>query len=252
MALPRSTCDQVREFERVCGDAWLHVRAGAVAVDGRRIAAAIPSGSYARLILRMIDSHLLRNPGNNVPTGSSAWKWLDALGCAQSKSARDRASRAMMATAAAEITFGFGSTTKYCRVIREVADWRTREDGLCWPTELRVSADYAADLRDGRAYPLDTRAMLGLCSKSALAMDLYTWLAYRLPRAKPGGETISWVAVQVQFGGPDSASDSVGSWRRYVRKQLQAVRSVYPDALVDLVPGGLKLRRSRPPVPFKL
>ena len=50
------------------------------------------------------------------------------------------------------------------------------------------------------ALPLDALAIRAL-QQSAMALDVYTWLAHRLcriPRNKPA--LISWGALQVQFG----------------------------------------------------
>jgi Plasmid encoded RepA protein len=57
---------------------------------------------------------------------------------------------------------------------------------VLWPTTVRLSADYFASLAQ-HAVPLDSRAVAAL-APSAMALDVYTWLAprlHRMPKDKP-------------------------------------------------------------------
>ena len=78
------------------------------------------------------------------------------------------------------------------------ADHRQR---MLWPSEVVLSPGFFDSLK-GHALPLDPRAVQAL-QHSARALDLYTWLAHRLPRVRGrNGDRVSWAALHAQFG-PD-------------------------------------------------
>ena len=123
---------------------------------------------------------------------------------------------------------------------------RSPEQRMFWPTTVTLSREFFDSLMDENALPLDARAIRAL-QQSAMALDVYTWLAHRLcriPKDKPA--TISWMALQGQFG-PDYADQY--KFRQDFREALGKVLAVYRDARVSLPHGGtLQLRHSAPPV----
>ena len=120
------------------------------------------------------------------------------------------------------------------------------EQRVLWPTTITLGSDFYESLMSENALPLDARAIRAL-QQSALALDVYTWLAHRLcriPRNKPA--LISWSAMQVQFG-PEYSSPK--KFRDDFREALRKVLAVYRDAKVDSAADGrLELRYSPPPV----
>jgi hypothetical protein len=70
---------------------------------------------------------------------------------------------------------------------------------VLWPSTVRLSLDYWESLKP-HAVPLDDDLIARL-SHSALALDIYAWLAnrlHRIPANRPA--TISWPALHLQFG----------------------------------------------------
>lgn len=83
-------------------------------------------------------------------------------------------------------------------------------------------------------------------SGSALALDVYTWLAHRLCRVrKDGGIPLWWMQLRNQFG-QEYKSDK--DFKREFRKSLAAALKVYPEARVEEVTGGIRLYPSPPPI----
>jgi Plasmid encoded RepA protein len=123
---------------------------------------------------------------------------------------------------------------------------RSPNQRMLWPTTVTLSNEFYESLMGQNALPLDARAIRAL-QQSAMALDVYTWLAHRLcriPRNKPA--PISWFALQAQFG--PEYSDRY-KFRQDFREALGKVLAVYRDANIDLPHGGtLTLRRSNPPV----
>lgn len=114
-----------------------------------------------------------------------------------------------------------------------------------WPGRLELTSDFYTTLRH-HAVPLDYRALAAL-KHSALALDIYTWLAHRLCRVRdPRGTMLSWENLRNQFG---QKYNDPRNFQREFRAVLHQVRLVYSDARVEETPGGLILFPSRPPLP---
>ena len=115
---------------------------------------------------------------------------------------------------------------------------------VLWPSTVRLSHEYFESLRK-HAVPLDERALAAL-AHSAMALDVYGWLAQRLHRVHPfRPQFILWTAIKTQFGFGYGRMDN---FKRRFRLSLQAVLSQYRAARVGLDDHGMTLRYSRPPV----
>ena len=115
---------------------------------------------------------------------------------------------------------------------------------VLWPSTVRLSHEYFESLRK-HAVPLDERALAAL-AHSALALDVYSWLAQRLHRVHPfQPQFISWTAIKTQFGFGYGRMDN---FKRHFRLSLQTVLSQYRAARVELDDHGMTLRYSPPPI----
>ena len=96
--------------------------------------------------------------------------------------------------------------------------------------------------------PLDERAVAAL-AHSAMALDVYMWLAQRLHRVDPQrGQFITWVALHAQFG---QGYDRIRDFRRDFKTALNQVLTQYPAARVKLDKGGMLIANSPAPVPSR-
>ena len=86
---------------------------------------------------------------------------------------------------------------------------------------------------------------------SATALDLYTWLAYRLPRINPKRPaTISWQQLAVHFG---NDGKNIRKFRQTVRDAWERqVSAVYPEARADFDTTIIRLHASPAPLQQKL
>ena len=115
---------------------------------------------------------------------------------------------------------------------------------VLWPSTVRLSLDYFESLQR-HAVPLDERAVAAL-SHSAMALDIYRWLAQRLHRVRPGKPAfIPWTALKDQFGWHYGRMDN---FKRVFRQTLDMVLSQYRGARLELDDRGMTLRNSPPPV----
>jgi hypothetical protein len=108
-----------------------------------------------------------------------------------------------------------------------------------------MTEGFYAHLRQ-HAVPLNETAIRQI-RDSATALDLYTWLAYRLPRLNPKRPVgLSWQQLATHFGNDG----------RHIRKFRQTVRdawerqvsAVYPEARADFAGAVIRLQASPPPL----
>ena len=156
----------------------------------------------------------------------------------------------MEALAACRLTIGMKSEGKVVTVDAKpinLFETRLQHDDsqqTLWPGVLELSQDFYDTLAQ-HAVQLDYRPLSAL-KHSALALDVYTWLAHRLCRIKQAtGSMLSWENLRDQFGQEYAISKD---FKREFRNALHQVRLVYPDARIEEVPGGIVLRESPPPI----
>ena len=98
------------------------------------------------------------------------------------------------------------------------------------------------------ASPVNMTAMSRL-GRSALAQDLYSFFAARLPKLEHP-LTLNWIQCAIQFGNgpmpedPAERSDFISETKRNIDAQLPKVLRVYHEANVKLTDAGLRLERS--------
>jgi hypothetical protein len=130
--------------------------------------------------------------------------------------------------------------------VEEFEAWVTGHEGQhgLWPASLRLSEKFYESLQDF-SVPLDPRALAAL-KDSALAMDVYMWLAHRMCRIKQiCGQYLPWAQLRAQFGQEYAQS------RNFKKKFVPALRrvmAVYPSARIQSMHGGLQLYASPPPI----
>jgi hypothetical protein len=219
----------------------------------------VPYGSLPRLVLIHIMTEAVRTRSRHITLGETFTDWMRRMGFRT-------------------ISYGpRGSAT----LIKEQLDrllaceWMIRWDhatdqgdhefGI---KEIKLTNEYVGVDRRNRAFlreimltepfldhlcqhavPLNETAIRQI-RDSATALDLYTWLAYRLPRLNPKRPTtLSWQQLAVHFGNDG----------RHIRKFRQTVRDVwerqvsgvYPEARADFDTTVIRLHASPPPLQQK-
>ena len=143
------------------------------------------------------------------------------------------------------VSYGPNPHTFSGRPVRHFEGWVAPTDGgpALWPRKVHLDPDLLASLRM-HGVPLDRRAILAL-SGSALALDIYAYLAHRLCRLDRRLD-LSWKLLKTQFGREYAL---LKDFRREFLRQLTKVLLVYPQANVEAIRGGLLFTPSHPPVP---
>jgi len=115
-----------------------------------------------------------------------------------------------------------------------------------WQSTVTLDQDFFEEIID-RPVPVDMRALKAI-KQSPLALDIYTWLTYRMSYLSHQTE-IQWEALQMQFGS-NYANNPQGlrDFKREFIKHLKKIHVVYPAADVSEGSYGLMLKPSKPHV----
>lgn len=115
-----------------------------------------------------------------------------------------------------------------------------------WEGMVTIGDEVFQCLMDGNM-PLRTEAIVAL-QNSPMALDIYSWLSFRLWRIKESPlKPIAWATLQNQFGPGYSRTRD---FKRAFKETLATVLKVYPEAKVRFNANDeLVLHRSKPPVP---
>ena len=251
VGLPRSKVDG-REFMRQSGAAWVNVQAGYLDEGRGPVLQPIPYGVMPRLALAWVSSYAKRDNTREIPIGDSAAEFLRLMGMDDQGARYTTLRRQMHALAACRLQLGFKGRTYNGQPVEQFDAWLANGDAQqksLWPGTMVLSEGYFNSLMDS-AVPLDNRALMAL-KGSALALDVYTWLAHRLHRIAGRGVTLHWKALREQFAQEYQGKDPDKDFKKEFLPALKKVLAVYPQAKVKPVTGGVLLVSSPPPIPYK-
>lgn len=228
-------------------------------VDGKPVlrSLGVPYGAYPRVALIYLLSQAVTKQSRDVYLGRNFTEWMRRLGYQT-------------------VSYGPRGTANRMReqVDRLLAcEWQIRWDGTETDDnafavrDVKISNEYAGSLQKNGAFAREIRmseAFYGHLIEHAVplnevairelkgtptALDLYTYLAYRLPRiTSDKGQTISWDQLARHLG---NEADSK-RFRQTVRETMQLVSAVYPNADVDLSGRKVVLNPSPAPLERKL
>ena len=245
-----------RIWQREQGGVSLRVEAGATRhpKTGEWIELGLPWGTKPRLVLAHLNAEALRQRSPVIEIENSLSAFVRRIrGFKHGREIRafkDQLTRLANSTFRFVINTAEGPEQTNEQIIRNFKLWPEKDarQRVLWPTEIRFSIEYFMSLQK-HAVPL-READLAALAHSAMALDIYSWLAQRLHRIdRRRTAFIPWEAVRQQFG-PDY--ERIRDFRRIFRHALVQVLARYQAARVELDERGLTLRNSEPPVPSRL
>ncbi|CEI18824.1 replication protein RepA [Xanthomonas citri] len=252
VGLPRAKIE-AREFMRQSGAAWINVQAGWLDEGRGPVQQPVPYGVMPRLALAWVSSYAKRHNTREIPIGDSAAEFLRLMlgEDTVAQGARHATLRKQMhALAACRLQLGFKGRTFNGQPVEQFDAWLSNRDAPqrpLWPGVMTLSEHYFNELQNS-AVPLDNRALHAL-KGSALALDVYCWLAHRLHRIEGKGITLHWKSIREQFAQEYKGKDPDKDFKKEFLPVLRKVQAVYPVANVKQVTGGLLLIGSPPPIP---
>jgi len=247
----RNQGTDVRVFSRTSGTTSLRLEAGAIPrLDGSFEEVGLPYGPRARLLLLHLCSEAVKNQSPIIEVEDSFTAFARSLGLATTgrnlKTLRDQVRRmSAVSMRLAKRTGDYVDVFQGPVFSKMRAEFPKDETQLqLWPSFVEFSPDFYESLRQ-HAVPLRKEAVSAL-KHSARALDVYVWLAHRLWRINDSKPiTIRWTTLRFQFG---TREQGIKSFKRAFKTALKQVLMVYPEAKVEVVKGGLHLKRSSPPV----
>lgn len=215
----------------------------------------VPYGSRARLIVLFLSTQAVKNQSRIVSLGGSMNEWMrrmgiDGRGGWNIQQIRDQAKR----ISACRLTVGFTSPNGENGFIRRnvvsgminLPNARQSRQGWLLEETAELSEDFYQQLLD-HPLPVEEHAIRLICN-SAMTIDIYVWLAYRL-RALSKPTTIQRDALYAQFG---SMYAQPRQFWVHFKKSLGEALAVYPDAKVEVMKDGLRMFPSSSPVKLRL
>jgi hypothetical protein len=210
----------------------------------------VPYGPKARLILIYLQTEGMRS--RTVSLGASFSAFLRSLGLAVTggkrgtiSAVREQSLRISQCSFtmqwSADTPAGKRAVVDNSRIVDRLELWRAGKDE--WSEHVELSERFHAHLRE-HAVPLDRRGIAHL-SGTSLGLDVYTLLAYRLPRLERDIH-LRWAALQDQLGSAEKTTNTLAA---RIREVMPDVLTAYPHAKVELTPHGLLLKPSAPAVP---
>ena len=253
----RRPADGVLEWRRQQGRAMLLIEAGKAFHPQKNdwVQLGLPFGPKARLILMHLNSEAVRTQSPVISAGESLTGFVrriqghDPTG-PEIRAFKEQLSRLAAATVRLAITEGERAMQVDTKIVGAFDLWFPVNESqrVLWPSTVKLSLDYFDSL-SRYAVPLDERAIAAL-AHSAMALDVYCWLAQRLHRVPAGkGQLVPWVSLYEQFG---QGYATIRFFRRDLLRMLMLVKAVYPDARFEADKRGLTLWTSSPPVASRL
>jgi hypothetical protein len=252
----RDPGDHVRTWDRQNGRVALRIKAGeAHHPEKGWVEVGLPYGPKPRLILGYLNTQALIRQSPVIEVEDSLTAFVKRIGLDPNgrslRTIKDQLGR----LAAADLRFGVPTSDDSAKtfkgqIVSEFDLWFSRDERqrVLWPTSVRLDPGYFESLM-AHAVPLDERA-LGALSHSAMALDLYAWLAQRLHRIHARENAfIAWAALRDQFG---FGYADMRKFKQVFRTALYQVHAVYPAARLTLDGRGMTARHSLPPVARRL
>jgi hypothetical protein len=249
----RDPGNAVRRWERPQGHVHLLVSAGEALnpEEDRYVELGLPFGPKARLVLMHLNAQAVKTQSPVIEVEDSLTAFARAvLGWGPNgreiRVMKDQLSRLAAATIRLAVTQGDRAFQVNTQIVTAFDMWFPKDERrrVLWPSTLRLSEEYFQSLAQ-HAVPLDERAVVAL-AHSAMALDVYSWLAQRLHRVPHGkSQFVPWKALKEQFG---FTHKRMNNFRAVFLKALGQVYSQYRGARIGVDDRGMTLHHSPPPI----
>jgi hypothetical protein len=235
-------------FERTNGNFALRMLADPTA--------GLPYGTLPRLLVSWLTTEAARTKERTLVLGHTLSEFLSKLGLNRTGGARGDITRLREQlertfSCAVACTYSVEEYKAYMRFA--IADgyllwWgKKRPEEVTWRSTVTLGERFFAEAVSSPV-PVDMRALRAL-SRSPLAIDIYTWMSYRMSYLRKR-TPVPWEALQAQFGaGYPPGPKGMRHFKAEFLRQLKKVHVVYPAAGFTLSESGIVLLPGRAHVP---
>lgn len=209
----------------------------------------VPYGSRAKLILIFLQTEAVRTQSREIELGGSLRSWLGRMGIPYGGNSmlaiRDQAERISRCHLSFQVIRGKATGLLHQNIMDTALflDRAEEGQGALFLEKATLSEGFFRQLQR-HPVPLAEAAIRQL-SNNSMALDVYSFLAYRL-HALSTPTRVHWPALMPQFGG---GYRLLKHFKPRFCSALSLALAVYPDAKVSVDPeDGLVLHPSRPPI----
>ena len=220
----------------------------------------MPFGSLPRLILIHVMTEAVRTGSREIHLGHNFTDWMRRMGF-KTISYGPRGSATLIREQMDRLlscewmirwdnTAESGEHEFGIREIKLTNDYRGQDGPKSgFQRDILMTEGFFGHLKE-HAVPLNEVAIRQL-RDSATALDLYTWLAYRLPRVSAKRPALlNWEQLAVHFG---NDGHNIRKFRQTIRDAWEKhVSAVYPEARAEFETSVVRLHNSPPPLQQKL
>jgi Plasmid encoded RepA protein len=209
---------------------------------------AYPYGVLPRMLVTWMATEAVRTKDRTLVLGGSLSSFLHTLGLHRAGGAKGniRRLRDQMTRLFGARLVVYGMTERFdAMAAMALADgyqlwWSPQRpaDEPLWQSTVTLSEPFFRSVIEAPV-PVDLTALRTLRG-SALRLDIYTWLTYRMSYLRKP-TTVPWESLAFQFGGDYK---QLRQFKANFLRQLAAVRIIYPAVKVEPSPSGLVLRPS--------
>jgi hypothetical protein len=234
------------EFERRNGNYSLSIMAPS--------SIGLPYGTIPRLLLAWLTTEAVKTKSRELELGDSLSGFmaeLDMMPTGGRWGSITRLKDQSRRLFASSITAVYENGPGFAVINQAVADraqfwWDNKhpEQAGLWKSTVTLSENFFNEVID-RPVPIDMRAIRAL-KKSPLALDIYSWLTYRMSYLK-SPTVIPWAGVAMMLG---SSYAELRDFKKAFLNELRKVLLVYPNANVEVLPDGLRIKPSLTHIPI--
>lgn len=203
----------------------------------------VPYGGLPRLLLAWICTEAVKTGSPKLSLGRSQREFLEKLDLHSSGNyitrIRDQSLRLVRSLISISGIDGSALGIENIMIARQAfIFWNTRNtnQSSLWDSSLTLSTDFFNSLI-AAPVPIKIEALQAL-KKSPLAMDIYTWLVYRMftlnVATNRGGKLtahVPWVGLMMQLGvGYANTPQGLRDFKKAFRKRLKEALLFYPEA----------------------
>ena len=210
----------------------------------------VPFGTIPRIVLAWICTEAMRTSSRTLVLGRSQNEFLEKIQLHSNgrdiARMREQCMRLFRSVISVEYeTDGFEASQRLPITSSDTIFWHKSPDmQSLWNSELLLTQEFYDEVQ-AHPVPIDLRVFHAL-SKSPLAMDIYTWLTYRMFVLRASGKPsarIPWVGLKSQLG--SNIADTPAGLRLFrsrFRERLREVLLFYPEAYGHVIDQGTYLQ----------
>src|SRR5574340_74536 len=214
----------------------------------------LPFGTVPRLLLAWICTEAVKTKSPMLGLGKSQNEFLRKLGMRTDGRDCQRLRAQSLKLFSSMLSITYQSHGRFGLKNMPIADeafvlWDPHrpDDRMLWESTLKLSSEFFRNVTESPV-PIDMRVLHAL-SKSPLAMDVYSWLVYRIFLLRVTNRPsvlIPWKSLKLQFGA--DYSDTPRGLLDFKKRFLQRLKEAllfYPEANVSAQDSGLLVVASR-------